>query len=132
MSKVLIAEDNPVNRELLRELLQTRGHSVTEACDGQEALERIEESRPDILFLDLDMPVLDGFATVRRIRENPATAALTVLAVTAYAMQGDREKVLTSGFDGYLSKPIQSRLLFEEMERFLGNQAAKQKGAGKA
>lgn len=132
MSKVLIAEDNPVNRELLRELLETRGHSVTEACDGQEALERIEESRPDILFLDLDMPVLDGFATVRRIRENPATAALTVLAVTAYAMQGDREKVLTSGFDGYLSKPIQSRLLFEEMERFLGNQAAKQKGAGKA
>lgn len=132
MSKVLIAEDNPVNRELLRELLQTRGHSVTEACDGQEALQRIEESRPDILFLDLDMPVLDGFATVRRIRENPATAALTVLAVTAYAMQGDREKVLTSGFDGYLSKPIQSRLLFEEMERFLGNQAAKQKGAGKA
>lgn len=129
MSKVLIAEDNPVNRELLRELLETRGHSVTEACDGQEALERIKESRPDILLLDLDMPVLDGFATVRRIRENPAIKVLPVLAVTAYAMQGDREKVLTSGFDGYLSKPIQSRLLFEELDRFLG-QAANHASAG--
>jgi CheY-like chemotaxis protein len=132
MSKVLIAEDNPVNRELLRELLETRGHSVTEACDGQEALRRIEESHPDILLLDLDMPVLDGFATVRRIRENSAIAALPVLAVTAYAMQGDRENVLSSGFDGYLSKPIQSRLLFEELDRFLGNQAAKQKSAGRS
>jgi CheY-like chemotaxis protein len=132
MSKVLIAEDNPVNRELLRELLETRGHSVTEACDGQEALKRIEESHPDILLLDLDMPILDGFATVRRIRENPALATLPVLAVTAYAMQGDREKVLSSGFDGYLSKPIQSRLLFEEIDRILGNQAPKQRAAGKA
>jgi two-component system, cell cycle response regulator DivK len=132
MSQVLIAEDNPVNRELLRELLETRGYSVTEACDGQEALQRIAESEPDILLLDLDMPVLDGFATIRRIRENPVHASLPVLAVTAYAMQGDREKVLSSGFNGYLSKPIQSRLLFEELDRLLGNQAAKQKGAGTA
>jgi CheY-like chemotaxis protein len=132
MSRILIAEDNPVNRELLRELLETRGYSVTEACDGQEALRRIEESQPDILLLDLDMPVLDGFATVQRIRENPAIASLPVLAVTAYAMQGDRERVLSSGFDGYLSKPIQSKLLFEALDRFLGNQAAKKKGAGKA
>jgi CheY-like chemotaxis protein len=136
VSNVLIAEDNPVNRELLRELLETRGHCVTEACDGQEALRRIEESRPDILLLDLDMPVLDGFATVGRIRENPALASLPVLAVTAYAMQGDREKVLSSGFDGYLSKPIQSRLLFDELERFLAktgegkNPSAKHAGAG--
>lgn len=138
MNQVLIAEDNPVNRELLRELLESRGYSVTEASDGQKALNLIEESCPDILLLDLDMPVLDGFATVRRIRENPDLALLPVLAVTAYAMQGDREKVLTSGFDGYLSKPIQSRLLFEELDRFLGkrrnqeNQAANQKAAGKA
>jgi two-component system cell cycle response regulator DivK len=126
MSNVLIAEDNPVNRELLRELLESRGYSVIEASDGQEALRLIEESHPDILLLDLDMPVLDGFATVRRIRANPAVAALPVLAVTAYAMQGDREKVLRSGFDGYLSKPIQSRLLFEELERLLGKDSKKQ------
>jgi len=135
MSTILIAEDNPVNRELLRELLETRGYSVSEACNGQEALREIEKVRPDILLLDLDMPVLDGFATVRKIRENPRLASLPVLAVTAYAMQGDREKVLASGFDGYLSKPIQSRLLFEEMDRFLAktdgkNPATKQAGAG--
>jgi CheY-like chemotaxis protein len=136
MSKLLIAEDNPVNRELLRELLETRGHSVTEACNGVEALQHIEESLPDLLLLDLDMPVLDGFATVRRIRENPTMAALPVLAVTAYDMQGDREKVLSSGFDGYLSKPIQSRLLFETLEAFLGKEVnqerqARAKAAGK-
>ncbi|MGH9499924.1 MAG: response regulator [Terriglobales bacterium] len=131
MSKVLIAEDNPVNRELLRELLETRGHSVGEACNGQEALHRIEESLPDILLLDLDMPVLDGFATVRRIRENPVVAALPVLAVTAYAMQGDRERVLSSGFDGYLSKPIQSRLLFEEMDRLLGKSNTEKNGVAR-
>ncbi len=136
MSNVLIVEDNPVNRELLRELLETRGHSVTEACNGQEALDMLGKSHPDILLIDLDMPVLDGFATVRRIRENPALASMPVLAVTAYAMQGDREKVLASGFDGYLSKPIQSGVLFEELNRLLrkhGNQenlASKQKGAG--
>ncbi len=120
MSRVLIAEDNPVNRELLRELLETRWHAVTEAANGQEALQLIAVTPPDILLLDLDMPVLDGFATVRRIRENPSLASLPVLAVTAHAMQGDREKVLASGFDGYLSKPIQSLLLFEELERLLG------------
>ncbi len=136
MSTVLIAEDNPVNRELLRELLESRGYSVTEACDGQQALASLEESRPDILLLDLDMPVLDGFGVVRKIRERPNLASLPVLAVTAYAMRGDRERVLDSGFDGYLSKPIQSRLLFEELERFLGkhgskeNPAVKQAGAG--
>ena len=137
MSKVLIAEDNPVNRELLRELLETRGYSVIEASDGQEALTRIEESRPDLLLLDLDMPVLDGFATVRRIREHSSLATLPVLAITAYVMHGDRERVLASGFDGYLSKPIQSRSLFEELERFLGkhnnepNPAARNAQAGK-
>ncbi|MGA7382682.1 MAG: response regulator [Terriglobales bacterium] len=123
MNKILIAEDNPVNRELLRELLESRGYSVTEASNGQEALRSIEQSRPDVLLLDLNMPVLDGFGAVRKIRENPSLASLPVVAVTAYAMQGDREKVLTSGFDGYLSKPIQSRLLFEELDRFLGKTA---------
>ena len=120
MNEVLIAEDNPVNRELLRELLETRGYSVVEACNGEEALRVIDESRPDILLLDLDMPVLDGFATVRRIRENPSLASLPVVAVTAYAMQGDREKVLASGFNGYLSKPINAGELARAIECLLG------------
>jgi two-component system cell cycle response regulator DivK len=119
MIKVLVAEDNAVNRELLRELLETRGYTVSEACDGQEALRMIEQTHPDILLLDIGMPVLDGFAVIRKIRENPRLVTLPVLAVTAYAMQGDRENVLNSGFDGYLSKPINARALADELERLL-------------
>jgi two-component system cell cycle response regulator DivK len=119
MKKVLIAEDNAVNRELLRELLEMRGYDVTEACDGQEALLKITETQPDILLLDLGMPVLDGFGTIRKIRENPGISSLPVLAVTAYAMRDDREKVLNSGFDGYLSKPIDPSALDRELARLL-------------
>jgi CheY-like chemotaxis protein len=119
MTKVLIAEDNAINRELLRELLEARGYAVLEAGNGQEALHMIEQDRPNIVLLDLGMPVLDGFGVIRKIRENPQLAALPVLAVTAYAMQGDRERVLSSGFDGYLSKPVNSRSLAEELDRLL-------------
>ena len=119
MKKVLIAEDNAVNRELLRELLEMRGYDVAEACDGQEALLKITETQPDILLLDLGMPVLDGFGTIRKIRENPGISSLPVLAVTAYAMRDDRERVLNSGFDGYLSKPIDPSALDRELARLL-------------
>ena len=119
MIKALVAEDNPVNRELLRELLEARGYAVHEACNGQEALDLIEAVRPDILLLDLGMPVLDGFATVGKIRENPRLAELPVLAVTAYAMRGDRERILSSGFDGYLAKPIHPDALSAELNRLL-------------
>ena len=120
MTKVLIAEDNAVNRELLHELLELRGYTVVEACDGEEALRMVEQTQPDLLLLDIGMPVLDGFAVVRKIRENPRFASLPVVAVTAYAMQGDREKILNSKFDGYLSKPVNARALAEELERLLG------------
>jgi CheY-like chemotaxis protein len=119
MTKILIAEDNATNRELFRELLEARGYAVDEACDGPEALRMLEQTQPDLLLLDIGMPVLDGFAVVRAIRESPRLAALPVLAVTAYAMQGDRERILSSGFDGYLSKPINAKLLVEELERLL-------------
>ena len=117
MIKALIAEDNAVNRELLRELLESRGYDVVEACDGHEALTVIEQTRPDILLLDIGMPKMDGFAVVRELRQDPRLAKLPVIAVTAYAMQGDREKVLDSGFDGYLSKPINVKALEQELER---------------
>jgi CheY-like chemotaxis protein len=120
MKKILIAEDNAVNRELLRELLEARGFEVVEACNGQEALAKVEETQPDILLLDLGMPVLDGFGTVRKIRENPRWASLPVVAVTAYAMHGDQEKTMEAGFDGYLSKPISAALLEKELSRFMG------------
>ena len=119
MTTVLVAEDNAVNRELLRELLEIRGYTVFEAYDGQEALHIIDQAQPDILLLDIGMPVLDGFAVVRKIRDNPLLAKLPVVAVTAYAMQDDREKILNSKFDGYLSKPIDARSLMEELDRLL-------------
>lgn len=119
MKTVLIAEDNAVNRELLRELLEIRGYNVLEACNGEEALNQIAKALPDILLLDLSMPVLDGFGTIERIRKNPNFRSLPVLAVTAYAMQGDREKILTAGFDGYLSKPINPLALDQQLQPLL-------------
>jgi len=116
MKKILIAEDNPVNRELLRELLELRGYEVAEACDGQEALRALEKSRPDLLLLDIGMPVMDGYETVRRIRADATLATLPVLAVTAYAMRGDEEKILATGFNGYLSKPIDSGALHQKLD----------------
>src|SRR5580698_1437055 len=119
MTRVLVAEDNAVNRELIRELLEVRGYDVTEACDGEEAVTMLEQTRPDILLLDLGMPKLDGFGVVRHIRASPGLASLPVLAVTAYAMRGDREEVLKSGFDGYVTKPINAADLAAEMGRLL-------------
>jgi two-component system, cell cycle response regulator DivK len=119
MINVLVAEDSPVNRELLRELLEARGYNVMEASDGQEALRMIAENHPEILLLDIGMPVLDGFAVMRKIREDPGLATMMVLAITAYAMQGDRENILNAGFDGYLPKPVNARDLADEIERLL-------------
>ncbi|MGA9356293.1 MAG: response regulator [Terriglobales bacterium] len=118
---MLVAEDNAVNRELIRELLELRGYEVTEACDGQEALEMLEASPPDILLLDLGMPKLDGFGVIKRVRENPNLDGMPVLAVTAYAMRGDKERVLDAGFDGYLSKPINGAALTQALENLLGS-----------
>ena len=123
MIRILVAEDNAVNRELLRELLEARGYTVFEACDGQEALRMIEETKPELLLLDIGMPVLDGFGVIRRIRENPSLPPLPVVAVTAYAMRGDRETILASGFDGYLSKPLNPASLTEELDRLLTKSA---------
>jgi two-component system cell cycle response regulator DivK len=132
VTSILVAEDNPVNRELLRELLEQRGYSVAEACDGQEALKMLQENRPDVLLLDIGMPILDGYAVTREIRANPALASLPVLAITAYAMQGDREKILRSGFDGYLSKPINAVTLMQELDRLLGEKKPAGNAARKA
>jgi len=119
MTKILIAEDNAVNRELLRELLELRGYSVFEACDGEAAFRMVEQTQPELLLLDIGMPVMDGFAVIRKIRENARLAKLPVVAVTAYAMRGDRERILSSGFDGYLSKPVNPSSLTQELERLL-------------
>ncbi|HET9285601.1 MAG TPA: response regulator [Candidatus Angelobacter sp.] len=114
---ILIAEDNAVNRELLREMLEAGDYRVVEAKNGQEALTKIEEAEPDLVLLDINMPVMDGFAVIRWIREHPKFRKLPVVAVTAYAMKEDRERMLNAGFNGYVAKPIEFALLFKEIRR---------------
>ena len=106
MKKILVAEDNLANRELMGEVLSGRGYDVIEACDGQEALRKIEETNPDLVLLDIQLPLLDGFAVLQQIRQMPRFAKLRVVAVTANAMKEDREKGAKAGFDAYISKPI--------------------------
>jgi CheY-like chemotaxis protein len=129
MTKILIAEDNPVNRELLRELLEMRGFEIFEACDGLQALAMVEQVCPHLLVLDLGMPGLDGFGVIRKIRDDPAHASLPVLAATAYAMRGDRERVLEAGFDGYISKPISPTALNAEIDRLIASASEKTSSA---
>ncbi len=119
MKRILIAEDNLVNRELIREILSDGEYEVIEACDGQQALQKIEEVTPDLVLLDIQMPVLDGYQVVRRIRDNPQSTALRVIALTAYAMEGDRDRALAAGFDDYLTKPIDLKMLTRKIEQFL-------------
>ena len=106
MKTILVADDNAVSRELVREALEQIGYRVVEAADGREALAKALESAPDLALLDIRMPVLDGYATVRAIRDDPRLAAIPVLALTAFAMRGDAEKAAAAGFNGYLTKPI--------------------------
>jgi len=118
MSRILVAEDNAVSRELMREILEAFRCEVDEASDGPEALTRMEEVEPDLILLDINMPKLNGFAVLKRIRENPRLSGRPVLAVTAYAMREDRDKILQAGFDGYLAKPLDAKLLLAELRRF--------------
>lgn len=120
MKKILVAEDNPANRELMGEVLSGRGYEVIEACDGQEALQKIEETNPDLVLLDIQLPVLDGFAVLQQIRQMPRFANLRVVAVTANAMKEDREKGAKAGFDAYISKPIDVAALRTQVAELLG------------
>ena len=119
MNRILVAEDNPVTCELLREILESRGYEVIEARDGKEALAKIEECRPDLVLLDIQMPILDGSTVLQKIRRDYRFANLRVVALTAFAMRGDREKILGSGFDSYVTKPIEISALTTEINRLL-------------
>jgi CheY-like chemotaxis protein len=109
--KILVADDNPVSRELLRELLEAPGREILEAAHGREALEVTISARPDLVLLDIHMPLMDGFTVVQEIRQNPELARIRVVAVTAYAMQGDRQRALDAGFDDHITKPIDGAAL---------------------
>jgi tubulin-specific chaperone A len=122
--RVLVADDNPTARELVRETLGDYVSTIDEAADGREALRKIREAPPDLVLLDIQMPVLDGFAALREIRRDPALRHLRVVALTAFAMQGDRERALEAGFDDYMTKPITLAKLKAQLEGPHSRQAA--------
>ncbi|MFN2564981.1 MAG: response regulator [Gemmatimonadaceae bacterium] len=103
---VLIVEDNDKNMKLVRDLLQYHGYRTLEAGTGAEALAAAGAHRPDLVLMDIQLPDMDGVAVLRALRADPRTAAIPVVALTAFAMTGDRERFLEFGFDGYLAKPI--------------------------
>lgn len=105
----LVADDNALSRELIRELLEGSGHVVLEAANGRIALDLIRRCRPDIVFLDLQMPLQDGFSVLQALRKESSFQKLRVVALTASAMMGDRERVIAAGFDSYIAKPIDLR-----------------------
>jgi CheY-like chemotaxis protein len=119
MKKVLIADDKATGRELVRTVLEKCGYEVTEAVDGLEAVQRAREVLPDLIILDLHMPALDGYGVLRELRSDPQFAATPIVALTASAMQGDKEKALELGFTSYISKPISLGLLRSEFARLL-------------
>ncbi len=119
MTRILVVDDNAASRELLRHIVKPLCQEVLEACQGQEALARIAEEEPDLVLLDLEMPALDGFAVLRELRQNPRFSALPVVAVTANAMRGDREKAFAAGFTGYITKPVSAALVRTEVKRLL-------------
>ena len=123
MKRILIADDKATGRELVRTILEKDGFEVYEAADGVEALEQARQVRPDLVILDLHMPRLDGFGTVAALRQETSLRSTPVLALTASAMMGDRERALGAGFTGYVTKPIRVAVLRAEIERLLDGSA---------
>jgi CheY-like chemotaxis protein len=124
--RILIIEDHPLNRQLARAILEQRGHQVSEAVDVEGAWLELQKSNPQIVLMDIQFPGGGGEYLLRKIRSNPSTARLPVIAITAYAMQGDRERFLEMGFDGYLTKPLDTRAFGPAIEAF--SQALKSQG----
>lgn len=104
--KVLIVEDDPRNLKLVRALLSAHGYRLATAQDGLHGIESARTEQPDLILMDMQLPEMDGMEAIRVLRDDPRTAHIPILAVTALAMKGDRERILASGCDGYVSKPI--------------------------
>ena len=120
MRRLLIADDKVGGRELVRAVLERSGYTVYEAVDGLEALRLARELRPDLIILDLNMPGLDGVEVVQELRLDAEFAIVPMLALTASAMHGDRERAIAAGFSGFITKPIGPRELRAEVDRLLG------------
>jgi CheY-like chemotaxis protein len=123
MKKVLVADDKATSRELIRTVLETLGYEITEAADGLEAVRCAREVCPDLIVLDLHMPGLDGFGVLANLRGDKDFEKTPIMALTASAMQGDRERALAAGFSSYVTKPIPLGALRAEVQRLLGSPA---------
>jgi two-component system, cell cycle response regulator DivK len=129
MHTILLVEDNEMNRDMLSRRLERRGYRVVLAMDGQTGVEMAETEAPDLVLMDMSLPVLDGWEATRRLKADPATAHLPVIALTAHAMSGDREKAIEAGCDDYDTKPIELLRLLGKIEALLGAAAGAEKPA---
>tara|TARA_B100000767_G_C19771383_1_gene540226 strand:+ start:1767 stop:2150 length:384 start_codon:yes stop_codon:yes gene_type:complete len=119
MIQLLLVEDNEMNRDMLTRRLERKGFDIVAAGDGEQALAMIEESMPDLVLMDMNLPIKNGWATCQELRKNPRTEKLPVIALTAHAMAEDKQKALDAGCDDYTTKPIDFPLLIQKIENLL-------------
>jgi len=120
VAKVLLVEDNEMNRDMLSRRLIKRGYDVVMAVDGGVGVEMASSEEPDIILLDMSLPVMDGWDAARAIKGNPVTAGVPIIALTAHALAGDREKAIEAGCNDYDTKPVDLKRLLGKMEELLG------------
>ena len=121
MPRILVVEDNEENRDALVRRLQRRGFDVLTAADGKAGVEKTKSEKPDLVLMDMNMPELDGWEATRQIKADAATQAVPVIAITAHAMQGDRERALAAGCSDYHTKPVEFPKLLGQIESILQN-----------
>jgi CheY-like chemotaxis protein len=119
MARILLVEDNELNRDMLSRRLSRRGHQVVEATDGEAALALAASERPDLILMDMSLPVLDGWEATRRLKAVPATRPIPVIALTAHTMVADRERSLEAGCDDFDTKPVEIERLLGKIARLL-------------
>jgi len=124
MTKILLVEDNEMNRDMLSRRLARKGYEVIMALDGRQAVEMATVETPDLILMDMSLPVIDGWEATRQVKAAPATRAIPVIALTAHAMAGDREKAIQAGCDDYDTKPIDFPRLLEKMASLLERRQA--------
>jgi len=119
---ILIVEDDPMSLELFRDLLEVSGYTTLEATDGRQGVELAKEKKPDLILMDIQLPVMDGLEATKILKVDPVTKNIPIIALTAYAMEDDEERVIQAGADGYLTKPIRIQGFLEEVAKHLGNE----------
>ncbi|MGZ5835989.1 MAG: response regulator [Xanthobacteraceae bacterium] len=117
--RILVVEDQEDNRQILRDLLGSVGFEMVEASDGQEALVQAAKQRPDLILMDIQLPVMDGYEATRRLKSDPATKSIPIIVVTSYALSGDEGKAKAAGCDAYVTKPYSPRQLLAKVREFL-------------